>query len=204
VLKQNTTSTVSWSITDAAGNAVSSSYLSATTGDSVTMTEGQFASARNGTTGVIVTGSITDGTTFSDKISVLRVQDGAVGATGATGPTGPTGPTGAPGSNGVNGQNAFVFSQAHTPTGTISEGAGWYKSDTKEWFRYTSGSWVKMGGNLAALDAITATYIAAGAINASHLDITNGAGTGARVSISNNLISVYDSSNVLRVRMGIW
>jgi hypothetical protein len=28
--------------------------------------------------------------------------------------------------------------------------------------------------------------------------------SGARITITNNLISVYDSSNVLRVRMGVW
>lgn len=94
--KQNTSGTVTWSVTDAAGVARTpvTTYLSAGTGDSVTMTEAQFASARNGTSGVIVTGSITDGTTFTDKISVVRVQTGATGATGSTGATGATGATG--------------------------------------------------------------------------------------------------------------
>lgn len=95
--KQNTTATVSWSITDAAGVSRTpvTSYLSASTGDSVTMTESQFASARNSTSGVIVTATATDGVTLTDKISVVRVQQGA---TGATGPSG---------SNGLN--NAVVY-----------------------------------------------------------------------------------------------
>lgn len=91
--KQNTTATVNWSITDAAGVARTpvTSYLSASTGNSVTMTEAQFASARNGTSGVIVTASLTDGTTITDKISVVRVQQGATGANGTNGTNGADG-----------------------------------------------------------------------------------------------------------------
>lgn len=76
--KQNTTATVNWSITDINGVARTpvTTYLSAASGNSVTMTEAQFAAARNGTSGVIVTGSLTDGTTITDKISVTRVQAG--------------------------------------------------------------------------------------------------------------------------------
>jgi hypothetical protein len=85
--KQNTTGTVNWTITDAAGVARTpvTSFLSSATGDSVTMTEAQFNSARNGTSGVIVTGSMTDGTTFNDRISVVRVQAGATGQNAITG-----------------------------------------------------------------------------------------------------------------------
>ncbi len=86
VNKQNTTATVNWTLTDAAGvSRTASTYLSATTGDSVTMTESQFAGARNGTTGVIVIATITDGSTISDKISVVRVQAGAPGTNGTNG-----------------------------------------------------------------------------------------------------------------------
>jgi hypothetical protein len=84
--KQNTTAVVTWSVTDAAGVARTppTTYLSASTGDSVTMTESQFAAARNGTSGVIVTGTLTDGVTLTDKISVVRVAAGADGANTAT------------------------------------------------------------------------------------------------------------------------
>jgi hypothetical protein len=80
--KQNTTATVNWSITDSSGVARTpvTSFLSAATGDSVTMTEAQFASARNGTSGVIVTGTLTDGTTFTDRVSLVRIQEGQPGA----------------------------------------------------------------------------------------------------------------------------
>lgn len=93
--KQNTTATVTWSVKDINGNARSaSSYLSSTTGDSVTMTVAQFNGARNGTKGVIVTGSITvDGVTITDSISVTAVGDGAAGAPGEDGADGPPGPT---------------------------------------------------------------------------------------------------------------
>lgn len=79
VNKQNTTATVNWSIVDANGVARTpvTSYLSNATGDSVTMTEAQFATARNGTSGITVTATLTDGVTITDKISVVRVQAGA-------------------------------------------------------------------------------------------------------------------------------
>lgn len=76
--KQNTTATVTWSVTDITGAAKTpaSTYLSAATGNSVTMTVAQFNAARGSTTGVIVTGTLSDGVTLSDRISVLKVQDG--------------------------------------------------------------------------------------------------------------------------------
>jgi hypothetical protein len=83
--KQNTSATVTWSVTDANGTARTpvTSYLSASTGDSVAMIEAQFAAARNGTSGVIVTGTLTDGTVLTDKISIVRVAAGAAGADGS-------------------------------------------------------------------------------------------------------------------------
>lgn len=86
--KQNTSATVYWSIADAQGTPVSVSYLSAASGDSVTMTEANFAVARNGTSGVIVTGSLTDGTVITDKISVIAVRAGANGTNGVDGANG--------------------------------------------------------------------------------------------------------------------
>lgn len=77
--------TINWSVTDIAGVARTpvTSYLSAATGTSVTMTEAQFAAARNSKTGVIVTASATvGGVTYSDKISVVRVSAGADGDDG--------------------------------------------------------------------------------------------------------------------------
>jgi len=105
--KQNTTATVNWSITDAAGVARTpvTSYLSASTGDSVTMTEAQFASARNSTSGVIVTATLTDGTTITDKISVVRVQQGATGANGTNGTNG---------TNGLNNATVFLYRRSAT------------------------------------------------------------------------------------------
>jgi hypothetical protein len=89
--KQNTTNAVTWSMTDLAGNVLTAStYLSATTGDSVTMTAANFSAAIavNSSTGVIVTGTIS-ADSISDKISVVKVAAGAAGAAGATGPGGP-------------------------------------------------------------------------------------------------------------------
>jgi predicted phage tail protein len=84
--KQNTTAAVTWSVTDINGVARSAAAcLSATTGDQVTMTAAQFATACNGTTGAIIKGTLTDGVTLSDKISVVKVAQGEPGADGSDG-----------------------------------------------------------------------------------------------------------------------
>lgn len=71
--------TVNWTMTDLSGT--SQTGLSASTGDSVTLTAANFNTAAGATRGVIVTGSMTvDGVTVTDKISVLKVQDGVDGA----------------------------------------------------------------------------------------------------------------------------
>jgi predicted phage tail protein len=66
--------------------------------------------------------------------------------------------------------------------------------------------------SVSTLSAITADLgtITAGTINGGTISVGSGgvtiqsAGSGARIVMTNSLISVYDSSNVLRVRMGIW
>ncbi|MCD1591817.1 hypothetical protein K7H13_13770 [Qipengyuania citrea] len=84
--KQNSTGTVVWSVTDINGEARMpvGDFLSAASGDQVTMTLPQFVAARNGTTGVIVTAALADGSGLADHISVVHMQDGA------TGPVGPS------------------------------------------------------------------------------------------------------------------
>lgn len=95
--KQNTTATVNWSATTMAGGPVSASALSGTSGDSVTMTGEQFEAARQGTKGVIVKGTITDGgQTISDTMSVIMVMDGVRGQDGTDGKDGQPGAPGAP------------------------------------------------------------------------------------------------------------
>lgn len=87
-VKQNTTAEVNWSVTDINNVAriPASTYLSGATGDSVSMSFSQFMNARNGTSGVIVTGTIVeDGVTISDKISVVKVNQGAQGVQGVDG-----------------------------------------------------------------------------------------------------------------------
>lgn len=74
--KQNTTAQVTWSITRLSGASVSIAYLSNQFGNSVTMTGADFESACGTEAGIIVTGSITDGSTITDKVSLLKVQDG--------------------------------------------------------------------------------------------------------------------------------
>jgi hypothetical protein len=87
---QNSSSTVAWSIQDTNGNALSSSLLSAASGATTTLTAANFqaAIATNNANGVIVTGTIIDGITLSDKVSLLKVTDGAAGSPGSPGAPG--------------------------------------------------------------------------------------------------------------------
>lgn len=123
--KINTTATVTWSVQDVLGNALTpaTSYLSSATGDSVTMTRAQFdaALAVNGAPGVIVTGTLTDGVTLTDKISVLKVQ---AGANGSNGSNGSNGTNGSDGSNGLNVATVTVYQRAistpSVPSATVT------------------------------------------------------------------------------------
>lgn len=89
-VKQNTTATVTWTIADLSGAAVTpaSSYLSSDTGDSVTMTRVNFDAARGATKGLTITATLTDGVTLTDSTTVMAVNDGATGAAGADGANG--------------------------------------------------------------------------------------------------------------------
>lgn len=87
--KQNTTSTISWSIKDTLGNTLTptTTYLFAANGDTNSMTAAQFSAAIsvNGARGVVVTATLTDGTTFTDSITVVKVVDGTNGTNGTNG-----------------------------------------------------------------------------------------------------------------------
>lgn len=83
-VKQNTTATVNWTLKDNKGNTLTaSSYLSAITGDTVTMTAAQFnnAIAVNSATGVVVTATC-DGLT--DTTTVVKVVNGTNGTNGTS------------------------------------------------------------------------------------------------------------------------
>ncbi len=85
--KQNSVATVSWAVFDATGalRLPATNFLSSELGDNVTMTEAQFNSARNDTSGVIIQCALTDGEVLSDTISVVRLQDGVAGADAVVG-----------------------------------------------------------------------------------------------------------------------
>jgi len=91
VYRQNTTATVTWTIKDTLGNTLTpATYLSGTTGTTNSMTAAQFTAAIsvNGARGVVVTASLTDGTTLTDSITLVKVVDGADGQDGNDGSSG--------------------------------------------------------------------------------------------------------------------
>lgn len=125
--KQNTTATVSWTISDTLGNVLTpATYLSSITGDSTTMTAAQFTSAIsiNGANGVKVTATLTDGTTLSDVITIVKVIDGVNGT------------------NGTNSAVVYLYQRAATspaaPTGTFT-----YTFSTGALSGGTPGSWTQ-------------------------------------------------------------
>lgn len=86
--KQNTTATVNWTLQDSLGNVLTpASYLSAITGDSITMTAANFQAAIsvNASEGVSIIGTLTDGITLSDRVTIMKVKAGADGSNGTDG-----------------------------------------------------------------------------------------------------------------------
>jgi hypothetical protein len=152
---------------------------------------------------------------------------GNAGAQGPQGPLGPTGITGSTGNAGAQGGTGVVGPQG--PAGSAGnaiafDASGTYNNATGPTSRSDYIRLVRGGGNLVKQNdiywnvsngevwqwgppddtsgddiALTQLYRF---VNAQGLNI--GPTTGARISISNNLIEVYDSSNVLRVKMGVW
>lgn len=145
--KQNSTATVTWSVYDGNGNArtPTTSYLSAATGDTVTMTVAQFASAQNGSGSVRVVATYTDGVTLTDTVTVHKVAAGAA---------------------------AIGFYQSSIPTSTFISQT-WYRTSTKQWFiarsvgadAITTGEWELLLGSLSAKDIIDTADINADALN---------------------------------------
>lgn len=200
--KVNTTATAVWSITDIAGNALTpvTSYLSADAGNSVTMSRAQFdaAIAIHGTGGVIVTASLTDGVTLSDKVSVLKVSGGAQGPQGSPGNNGAPG---APGADGQRGSKQFYASGSawsdSTANGavaaaglsvvlgdqvTIHNNAGF--AETRVW---TGSAWSTIG------EVINGALIAKGTIFADALAVLSSNGQtidaqGGRITWSNGVM----------------
>ena len=128
--RQNTSSQVSWSVQDGTGAARTpvTDYLSSASGDVVTMSLAQFVAAKGSTNSAKVIGTITDGQSISDSISIYQVQDGADGADGPQGPSGPTGPTGPQGPAGAPAITASLNPEILTVTaysnGTVANYSG--------------------------------------------------------------------------------
>lgn len=146
--KVNTTTAVTWSVTDLAGNPKTpvSSYLTNSTTDTPTMSVAQFNSARGSTDGVNVKATLTDIVTLTDAITLMKVAQGAAAV-------------------------GFV-QDSPVPTSTYLNQT-WYRPTTKEWFRASSvgcsgvgGScWLPLLGALSTIDKVDTINIDTGAIN---------------------------------------
>lgn len=143
--KQNTTAVVTWSVTDWSGNPRTpvTNFLSAATGDSVSQTAAQFTNAANGTPGVMVTATLTDGATYTDKLSVIRQTAGASGSDGAP---------------------AIGYVQDTTPPAGSFINQTWYQPTVRYWWRWNGSAWVRILGDLSAFDAAGTAQIDPAAI----------------------------------------
>jgi hypothetical protein len=106
---------------------------------------------------------------------------------------------------------------ATLPTTNLFEGRVVFLTTDDKLYRYNGTAWTKAvdGADIQAL-SVTTNALAAGSVTAAKIGVTElsaitavigtlrTATTGARLEIASNQIRVYDSSNVLRVRLGIW
>ena len=114
VTKQNTTGTVNWTIQNTLGTTLDpGTYLSSTTGDSITMTASAFNSAIGvgPSEGVVITATVTDGTALTDRVTIMKVKAGA---------------NGDPGSNGTRTAVLEMYRWASSPPSTFPVGASTY------------------------------------------------------------------------------
>lgn len=119
----------------------------------------------------------------------------------------------------VAGAGVTTFSQADAPTADLEDGDIWFETDANnKIYRYNGTSWVAQSGNLVGTTVSTGLSdistslgsITGGAININNLFTVDSSGnvvvknaaTGARLEIKNNVIKVYDASNVVRVQIG--
>jgi hypothetical protein len=113
---------------------------------------------------------------------------------------------GAAGAPGTPGRDAIIFRQESAPGSGMITNDVWYKPSTKQFFQWTGSSWQAMNGAVASLDLVTASFIAVSSLSSltATIGLLRTAATGARVELADNQIRVYDSANVLRIRMGVW
>lgn len=117
---------------------------------------------------------------------------------------GPTGPAGSNGAPGAPGRDAVVFYQDATPTSPVVGDTWCTLSSPRIWRRWNGTSWVQLLGNIAAYDQVSASQIAVSELSAisAIIGTLRTAASGARMEISDNVIKVFDASNILRVRIG--
>lgn len=111
-------------------------------------------------------------------------------AAGGRGIQGPAGNNGTNGTNGANGAPAIGFVQDSHPGAGAFISQTWYRPGPKEWYRWDSGSWVRILGDLSAQNLIAdSAFLADGVIiNAKignlQVDTLKIAGNAVTVSVS--------------------
>ncbi|HEY0011551.1 MAG TPA: carbohydrate-binding protein [Allosphingosinicella sp.] len=165
VLRANGTVYSDWMTAAATvSNMGGASYMSAPDNDTLTINHTGFQAnlAAAATTGLIFEARLNTTTTVGDRISIVKVQDGAVGATGAAGATGATG---------AAGQNAVVGLLSNEAHSVAADAAG------------TVSSFTGAGGTFRVFDGTTDKTTSG--------SVTYSVAASAGVSISINSNGVY-------------
>lgn len=106
---------------------------------------------------------------------------------------------------------------ATLPTTNLFEGRIVFLTTDDKLYRYNGTAWTKAvdGADIQAL-SVTTNALAVGSVTAAKIGVTElsaitavigtlrTATTGARTEIKDNLIEIFDASNVKRVRLGVW
>lgn len=167
--KQNTTQPITWSTSPSVSlrSTTSASSSVVTTGDTVYLHAADFAA----NTAVTVTATLSDGVVLTDKITIVKVRDGATGTAAITGyltnesQTVPATNGGAVSSYaGASGTFRVFSGNVDVTTGqsivysTIANNSGLTNAGTANLINSSTGAYNIDGGLLAGTDTATATF----------------------------------------------
>ncbi len=144
---------------------------------------------------------------------------GSPGGTGATGATGPAGPAGSAGNavafdvtgaynNASGASSRSDYIRTYRGSNLVKQGDVYWNVTNGEVWQWqsaddTTGNDLTLTKLVDWIDADSVKVSSLSALTAT-IGLLRTASSGARTEIEDNVIRVYDSSNVLRVRMGIW
>lgn len=100
------------------------------------------------------------------------------------------------------------YQDAQPAAGAVQLGDTWYRPSYKDWYRANAvgGSWVKLLGNIASFDQVSAGQIAVSELSAitANLGTLYSANSSGNTTITGAQTIVRNPSNVMVFRSGTW